>query len=121
MTRAPWSKAATSKAQRVRVEVFSKISAMFFRLSCGCSEPAYFATLSSAARSSRNLHSLGVKSTSLTKLRLRRLKAISDPLALDGQVMQRGPPRPRPSSLPRMVTTSMPFLRRKVLVVTLRS
>ena len=29
-----------------------------------------------------------------------------------GQVMQRGPPRPRPSSLPRMVTTSIPFWRR---------
>ena len=29
-----------------------------------------------------------------------------------GQLMQRGPPRPRPSSLPRMVMTSMPFLRR---------
>ena len=29
-----------------------------------------------------------------------------------GQVMQRGPPRPRPSSLPRTVITSMPFSRR---------
>ena len=38
-----------------------------------------------------------------------------------GQVMQRGPPRPRPSSLPTMVTTSMPYLRSIVLVATLRS
>ena len=38
-----------------------------------------------------------------------------------GQVMQRGPPRPRPSSLPTMVTTSMPCLRSMVLVATLRS
>ena len=38
-----------------------------------------------------------------------------------GQVMQRGPPRPRPSSLPAMVTTSMPCLRSMVLVATLRS
>ena len=38
-----------------------------------------------------------------------------------GQLMQRGPPRPRPSSLPGMVITSMPRLRRKVLVVALRS
>ena len=29
-----------------------------------------------------------------------------------GQVMHRGPPRPRPSSLPRIVITSMPFSRR---------
>ena len=29
-----------------------------------------------------------------------------------GQVMQRGPPRPRPSSLPATATMSMPFLRR---------
>jgi hypothetical protein len=38
-----------------------------------------------------------------------------------GQVMQRGPPRPRPSSLPAIVTTSMPCLRSMVLVGTLRS
>lgn len=29
VVRAPWSAAATSNAQRVRVEVFSKMSAMF--------------------------------------------------------------------------------------------
>ncbi len=38
-----------------------------------------------------------------------------------GHVMQRGPPRPRPSSLPAMVTTSMPCLRSIVFVGTLRS
>ncbi len=38
-----------------------------------------------------------------------------------GQVMQRGPPRPRPSSSPGMVTTSMPCLSSIVLVATLRS
>ena len=37
---APWSAAATSKAQRVRVEDFSKISAMFFPRSRRTSEPA---------------------------------------------------------------------------------
>src|SRR5680860_395408 len=57
---------------------------MFLRVSRGCSEPTYLASLSSAARSSRNFHSLGVKSTSLTKLRWCRLKAISDPFPLDG-------------------------------------
>ncbi len=38
-----------------------------------------------------------------------------------GQLMQRGPPRPRPSSPPGTSSTSMPWRRRKVLVVTLRS
>ncbi len=38
-----------------------------------------------------------------------------------GQDMQRGPPRPRPSSEPAMVMTSMPSWRRRVLVSTLRS
>ena len=38
-----------------------------------------------------------------------------------GQLMQRGPPRPRPSSLPVIVMTSMPALRSLVLVSTLRS
>ena len=38
-----------------------------------------------------------------------------------GHVMQRGPPRPRPSSLPSMEITSMPCLRSMVLVATLRS
>ncbi len=34
------------------------------------------------------------------------------------QVMQRAPPRPRPSSLPGMVMTSMPCLRSIVLVTS---
>ena len=38
-----------------------------------------------------------------------------------GQDMQRGPPRPRPSSPPAMVTISMPLRRRNVLVVVFRS
>ena len=38
-----------------------------------------------------------------------------------GQVMQRGPPRPRPSSDPTTGITSMPFSARKLLVVVLRS
>src|SRR5690606_1174965 len=38
-----------------------------------------------------------------------------------GQLRQRGPPRPRPSSLPRMVMTSIPFAARWLLLVALRS
>jgi hypothetical protein len=38
-----------------------------------------------------------------------------------GQLMQRGPPRPRPSSNPGMVTTSTPSSRSRWLVSTLRS
>ena len=38
-----------------------------------------------------------------------------------GQLMQRGPPRPRPSSKPGMVRTSTPSSRRRWLVSTLRS
>ena len=38
-----------------------------------------------------------------------------------GQDMQRGPPRPRPSSPPAIVTISMPLRRRNVLVVAFRS
>jgi hypothetical protein len=59
------------------VLVFSKIRARFLPTSRGRSEPAYFATLSSAAMSRRNFHSFGVKSISLTKLRLRRLNAMA--------------------------------------------
>ena len=38
-----------------------------------------------------------------------------------GQLMHRGPPRPRPSSPPGTSSTSIPCRRRNVLVVTLRS
>jgi hypothetical protein len=40
---------------------------------------------------------------------------------INGQVMQCPPPRPRPSSAPTMVMTSMPGLRRAVFFVVLRS
>ena len=48
----PRSYAATSKLQRVRVEVFSKISAMFLPRSTSWAMPDFFFALSSAARSS---------------------------------------------------------------------
>src|SRR5699024_7873238 len=38
-----------------------------------------------------------------------------------GHVIQRGPPRPRPSSVPGTVITSIPFSRKCALIVTLRS
>src|SRR5690606_18641171 len=75
--------AATSNAHRVRVEVFSNSSAMFFPTSWGCSVPARFAALSSAARSMRYRHSCAVKSVTARKLRFRRSTVISDPLPLD--------------------------------------
>ncbi len=53
VTCAPWSWAATSNEQRVRVESFSKISAMFLPVSFCSSRPSFFAALSSADRSSR--------------------------------------------------------------------
>ena len=49
----PRSCAATSNEQRVRVEVFSKISATFLPRSVSCGMPALFLAFSSAARSSR--------------------------------------------------------------------
>src|SRR5260370_5171574 len=72
VTWAPWSYAATSNEQRVRVEVFSKIRAMFLPRSRCRSVPAYFACLTSAEMSSRPFHSAGVKSSSLRKLRSRK-------------------------------------------------
>src|SRR5690348_6235700 len=77
---APWSLAATSKAVRVRVDVFSKISAMFLPARRGRSYPAYLAALRSADSFSRNVSSSGVKSSSLRKLRWRRLYDIGGPL-----------------------------------------
>jgi hypothetical protein len=41
VTRAPWSNAATSKEQRVRVESFSKMSAMFLPVSFCTSLPFF--------------------------------------------------------------------------------
>ena len=56
----PKSYAATSKLQRVRVEVFSKISATFFPRSSSCGFPAFFFALSSAASESSARISWGV-------------------------------------------------------------
>ena len=76
VTWAPWSYAATSNDTRVRVEVFSKMIAMFLPRRCCCSYPPYFARLRSRDRSSRNRISRGVKSRSFRKLRLCRLNAM---------------------------------------------
>ena len=123
----------TSNAQRVRVEVFSKISAMFLPRIRGTSVPAYFARLRSRARSSRNCSSSVGEVELLEEVRLRRLNGIGvsshwkDDERQDtasrsiGQLMHRGPPRPRPSSDPVMVTISIPLRRRNVLVVVFRS
>ncbi len=69
MVWAPWSAAATSNAQRVRVEVFSKISAMFRPRRYWVSAPACLAAFSSAASSTRPRNSSSVKSSSLRKWR----------------------------------------------------
>ena len=53
VTCAPWSYAATSKAQRVRVESFSKISTISLPTSFCSSRPSLLAAFSSAARSIR--------------------------------------------------------------------
>ena len=53
VTCAPWSYAATSNAQRVRVESFSKISAISRPTSFCSSRPSRLAALSSAERSIR--------------------------------------------------------------------
>jgi len=53
VTWAPWSNAATSNAHRVRVESFSKISAISLPTSFRSSRPSFLAALSSAARSMR--------------------------------------------------------------------
>src|SRR5512143_1608782 len=50
--------------------------AMFLPLRRCCSKPPYLAAFRSAESLSRNLSSSGVKSSSLTKLRLRKLNAI---------------------------------------------
>src|SRR5690606_21552914 len=61
-----------SKAERVRVEVFSNTRAISFPARRCVSMPAYLAIFSALARSSRNRSSAAVKSISLRKLRLRR-------------------------------------------------
>ena len=68
VTPMPRSWPATSKAQRVRVEVFSKIRAMFLPLKSSWAMPAFFFAFSSAARSISPSISSGVKSNSFKKL-----------------------------------------------------
>jgi len=53
VTPIPRSYAATSNAQRVRVEVFSKIRTMFFPRRLGAAAPERLSCLSFAARSRR--------------------------------------------------------------------
>jgi hypothetical protein len=57
----------------VRVEVFSKISAISLPSSLRVSVPAYFAAFRAAASRRRYSSSLELKSSSFRKLRLRRL------------------------------------------------
>ena len=73
MTWAPWSNEATSKADRVRVEVFSKIRAISLPSSRLTSLPAYLAVFNASDRASRCRSSWGSKSISFTSLRSRRL------------------------------------------------
>src|SRR5262249_50123974 len=76
VTWAPWSNDATSKAERVRVEVFSKIKAISLPSSRFTSVPAYFATFRASESWSKNRSSRGSKSISFRKLRLRRLNIV---------------------------------------------
>ena len=69
VTPIPRSWAATSKLQRVRVEVFSKISAMFLPRSPSWGTPAFFFAFSSAASASSAAISSGVKSSRVRKSR----------------------------------------------------
>src|SRR5262245_41512758 len=87
---APWSNEATSNDERVRVEVFSKISAISLPSSRFVSVPAYLAVFRASDRSSRYFSSRGSKSISLTKLRFRRLNAIVFSLVRTSSVSERG-------------------------------
>ena len=131
----PSSIAATVKAQRVRVEGFSKMSATFLRSSRLPFMPARFLFLRSAARSRRYSISAGVWCFREIRWRLRRFTGIwiapfmsfvlvcGSYCAFDffgvqrtgprfsGIDMQRGPPRPRPSSGPSSSSTSTPLSR----------
>ena len=132
----PSSIAATVKAQRVRVEGFSKMSATFLRSSRLPFMPARFLFLRSAARSRRYSISAGVwcfreirwrfakihrhLDCSLHEfciglwflLRLLIFSAFSGRgPRFSGIDMQRGPPRPRPSSGPSSSSTSTPLSR----------
>src|SRR5262245_40670142 len=85
VTSAPWSWAATSNAVRVRVEVFSKMRAMFFPERRRCSKPPYLAALRSSDSLSRKRSSSVVKSSSFRKLRLRRLNPMTNPSSCAGR------------------------------------
>ena len=65
----PKSAAATSKEQRVRVLVFSKIKATFLPSCMRWAIWACFFSFSSAAKSNKYVISSGVKSSSVKKLR----------------------------------------------------
>ena len=64
----PRSAAATSKLQRVRVLVFSKIRAIFLPSNSRWGIPAFFSAFSLAARASSSAISAGVKSSRVKKL-----------------------------------------------------
>src|SRR5579862_6840075 len=72
----PWSYAATSNAQRVRVDDFSKIRHRFLPRRRGLSVPAYLARLSSFERSSRKRISSAEKSDISSTLRFLRLNGM---------------------------------------------
>lgn len=67
VTRAPWSNAATSKEHLVRVESFSKMSAMFLPVSFCTSVPFFLSAFSCAERASREVSCAGVKSSNFRK------------------------------------------------------
>ena len=114
VTCAPWSKAATSNAQRVRVESFSKISAISLPTSFCSSRPSRLAAFSSAARSMQVRDLLGREVGQPQEVPAAQVddgahvvRSFQASRAI-GQVMQWPPPRPRPSSEPAIVRTSMP-------------
>src|SRR4029453_3093146 len=72
VTCAPWSKAATSNAQRVLVESFSKISAISLPTSFCSSRPSFLAAFNSAASSIKYVISSGLKSASFNRCFPRR-------------------------------------------------
>ena len=158
----PKSLAATVKAQRVRVDVFSKSKATCLPSWMRCALPAFFCCLRSCAVSSISRISLGEKSFKVKKERPFRLVgslatvavvesvvtgttlrtcsswiigtakvaasersaevtlsvtcSLSRSSRTSGILIQRGPPRPRPSSEPLTSMTSTPASRNLALV-----
>ena len=87
VTCAPWSNAATSKAHRVRVDVFSKISAMFLPVSRGCSVPVALGRLELGREVEQGPELVaGVKSSSLRKFRPSRWRSRAALLRASGGV-----------------------------------